>query len=246
MNAIKVTWQILWVLSLLALPAAQIGRAQPIPMITLLTPTEESTVVSPIEISAEINLGDASLVRIALTNGQNDVISRQIHRVSALGDETLTYTGSLAYEIPNDSATARLSLMLIDSLNRPLCLRSAELTLMSNGSAAFQTLTPESPWLVITSPEPDELISGGEIRVAGQVTPLTANPVFFDLYSNSGRILMTRQLAVERPGNEIDFSIIIPYAVSVEQADALLVISQPASSNNEKIILDSLSLSISP
>lgn len=245
MTAIKLTLQIIWVLSLLAIPASSVRVSDPVPMITLITPAEGSTVVSPIEISAEMNLGDASLLRVTLTNGQNDNISRQLQRVSALGNETFTYTGSLPYEIPNEHAPARLSLMLIDSLNRPLCLRSVTLTLESNGSAAFQNLTSPSPWLVITSPEPGAVISGGEVLVTGQVTPLTGNPVFIDLYSDSGRILITRQIAVDQPGTEVDFSITIPYTVAAEQADALLVISQSASLFSEKIILDSLSLSIS-
>jgi hypothetical protein len=215
-------------------------------MITLITPAEGSTVVSPIEISAEMNLGDASLLWVALTNGQNDVISRQLHRVFASADELFAYTGSLPYEIPNEHAPARLSLMLIDDEGRPLCLRSVSLTLQTNGVADFQNSTPESPWLVITSPEPGAVISGGEVLVIGQVTPLTGNSVFIDLYSDSGRILMTRQLAVDQTGKKVDFSINIPYTVAVEQADALLVISQSTSLNSEKIILDSLPLFISP
>ena len=246
MTAIKLTWHILWVLSLLAIPASSAWVSESVPMITLLTPAEGSTVVSPIEIRAEMNLGKASLLRVVLTNGQNNVISRQLHRVSASDDDLLDYVASLPFEIPTESTPARLSLMLVDDKGRPLCLRSAALTLQSNGSAAFQTHTPASPWLVITSPEPGELISGGEIQVAGQVTPLTGNPVFFDLYSDSGRILVTRQLAVEGPGIEIDFSITIPYAVTGEQADALLVIRQSTSPYNETIILDSLPFTISP
>lgn len=246
MNAIKRTWQILWVLFLLALPAVQTGAAQPTPMITLLTPTEGSSVISPIEISAEMNLGDASLVRVSLTNGQNDVISRQLHLISASDDELFAYTASLPFEIPAESTPARLSLMLIDDNGRPLCLRSTKLTLQSNENAALQTPTPEQSWLVITTPKPGALITGGKIQVTGQVTPLTDNPVFFELYSDSGRVLVTIQLAIEQPGNEVDFSITIPNTVTTEQADALLVISQSASLYNEKIILDSLSLSISP
>ena len=246
MTAIKLAWHILWILSLLAIPAAQGGVAQSTPMIALLTPTEGSTVVSPIEISAEMRPGDASLLRVSLTNEQNQVISRQLHYVSASGDEPFDYTAVLPFEIPTESSPALLSLMLIDKQNRPLCLRAAALTLESDGTAVFQTLTPASPWLVITSPEPGDLISGGEIRVIGEVTPLTAKPVIFDLYSDSGRILVTIQLAVEGPGTAVDFTLTIPYMFSSEQADALLVIRQSASSNNGTIILDSLPLKISP
>ncbi len=246
MAAIKLTWQILWILSLLAIPTAGQGVAQPAPMIALLTPTEGSIMISPIAVSAEMTLGEASLVRLEMTNGQNQTIARQLHRVNASTDDLFEYAASLPFEIPTESAPARLSLMLIDSQNRPLCLRSAALTLQSDGNAVFQTLTPSSPWLVITSPEPDDLISGGEIEVTGQVTPLTDNPVFFELYSNSGRILMTIQLAVEQPGTAVDFTLTIPYTIPAEQADALLVIRQSTSPYNETIILDSLSFTISP
>lgn len=246
MTAIKLTLQIIWVLSLLAIPAAQGGMAQSAPKIVLLTPTEGSTVISPIEIRAEMSLGDASLLRVALTNGQNNVLSRQLHYVSAPGDEPFDYTASLPFEIPTESTPALLSLMLIDKQNRPICVRSSALTLQSSGNAVSQTAAPVSPWLGITTPEPDDLITGGEIQVTGEVTPLTGNPVIFDLYSDSGRILVTMQLAVEQPGTAVDFSLTIPYVFNSEQLDALLVIRQSASSFNGTIILDSLPLKISP
>ena len=246
MTTIKLTWQIIWLLSLLVIPASQGAVSQPAPMIALITPVEGSTVVSPIEISAEMNLGEASLLRVALTTGQNEVISRQLHRVSALDEGLFVYSGSLPFEIPNENAPGWLSLTLIDSQNRPLCLRSASLIIHASGDAEVKTNESQAPWLVISSPEPGELISGGEIQVTGQVTPLTGNPVFFELYSEGGRVLITIQLAVVQPGSAMDFTLIIPYTVTSEQEDALLAISQSADAYNQAIILDSLPLSISP
>ena len=229
----------------LALLPPGTGTAENAPRIVWLTPGGGSRVVSPIQVSAEIQPEPDGLVRIELLDRQGQTISRQLLRLDADHNETLqAFTAALPFEIPGDEEGALLTLALLDAYYQPLALRSAEITLHSDGDTQI-TPSSQPPWLTITAPIPMETVSGGNLVVEGTITPITQKPIIFELTTEKGAVIGSKQLAVEEPGNAQSFKIPLTYTTTITRT-VRLVIRQTIDPYSANVILDSLPVILNP
>lgn len=246
MQNLRRTGLILYFILVLSLLTSKTGTALPSPLMTILTPGDGSVVTAPIHVSAEVQPGTDDLIRLTLTDQNNNVIARQLLRIEADNQSPIQFETWLSYEIPKESTQALLTLATQDTYHRPETLRSALLTLKSSGEAVIQSHQTEDQWLTITYPEPLDIISGGQFLVSGTVTPLTENPIFFELITDSGGVVGSSQLAVPAVGEPFDFEMPLSYAFITSNRDVRLVIRQTIDTYATNIILDSLPLTLTP
>jgi hypothetical protein len=222
------------------------GSASMIPSLILKNPGDDSLVASPIIISAELCVQENFLVRVSLTDRSGTVIARKLLRLDTSGNTFSNLSTDLLFEIPGDASEGLLSISLLDVYGRPVALRSASITLLSSGEPRIESPSQNSDWLTITQPQPGEDLSGGEVHVTGMVTPLVERPVFFELITDSGGQIGTKQLQVISTEEAFSFDVSIPYGFITERRDVRLVIRQNETKFEENIILDSVLIFLSP
>ncbi len=222
------------------------GSASKNSILTLESPGDGSRVTTPIQLSVQIKSQDQVLIRITLTDRSGTVIARQLLPMDTNAEAFFNFYSKLAFEIPRDTSEALLSIALLDTANRPITLRSSSVILLSEGEDQILSSDPMEEWLTITQPQAGEALSGGLVRVEGTVTPLVEGPVFFELVTDSGGQIGTRQLPVGSAGEFIDFDINIPYGYINQMRDVRLVVRQRDNNFGQSIILDSMPIFLSP
>ena len=190
--------------------------------------------------------GAENLVRVSLVDGQGDLLVRQVIRLDGSPVDALEWTTQLAFEIPGESAPAMLLVTTLDHAQRPIAVRTVELTLQGAGNVEVSpTFIPE-PWLKITQPDPGAVIHTSPLVVIGQVAPINDNPVSFSLVNERGFAIITRQLIVEKHGEAIDFEVSLPFSSTYAIRDMRLIIRQASMITSVNAILDSLPITIEP
>lgn len=222
------------------------GRAQPVEPITILTPGESSLVTAPIEVSALVFPGEDGLIRVTLVDQQQNLLARQLLRVTAPTDAAIEFTTQLAFEIPGESTPAILTIATQDEAHRPLALRSAGLALQMGGDDRIEPHPIVDPWLKINQPQPGVLITQSPMLVKGTVTPLNNKPIIIELLTERGGAIVSKQLAVESPGEPMAFEVSLIYSPPATVREMRLVIRQPADIIGVDAILDSLPFLLAP
>lgn len=185
-------------------------------------------------------------MRITLVDRNNTLLTRQLLRMDTPADDnaTIQFTTWLPFEIPTNSTRALLTFATTDSHHQTIALRSVQLTLLTDGKAHITT-TSQSSWLTITAPTPMETISGGNLVVEGTITPITQKPIIFELTTEKGAVIGSKQLAVEEPGNAQSFKIPLTYTTTITRT-VRLVIRQTIDPYAANVILDSLPVILNP
>ena len=222
------------------------SQAQPVERIAILAPGENSLVTTPIEITAVVFPGDDGLIRVTLVDKHQNLLTRQLLRVESPSDTAIEFTTSLVFEIPAETSTANLTIATQDHLHRPLALRSIGLDLASSGEAQIQAQLANDPWLTVTHPEPGAMIGESPMLITGTVRPINENPIVFELLNERGGAIVSKQLAVGAPSENLDFEFFLAYPPAANMRDMRLVIRQSAGWLGVEAILDSLPVTIIP
>lgn len=233
------------ILSLIMLSSLS-ASAQPLPPVTVVTPGENSQVISPIEVLARVHPGEDGLLRLTLVDRSGDLLARQLVRVDAPGESTVEFFSQLAFEIPKETNTGILTVMTQDHNHRPVALRSVNVTLARDGEAIIEPQTSPEPWLTVTHPEPGMVIQSSPLLVIGTVTPINDFPLIFELLTERGGAIISKQLAVETPGQPMNFEVPLVYPPVTGGHDMRLIIRQPSGWVGVDAILDSVPITIAP
>jgi hypothetical protein len=222
------------------------GIAQPVEPIIIVSPGDGSVVTAPIELTAMVQPGADGLVRVSLFDKQGELLARQVMQLSESNSDALEWTTQLAFEIPGESAPAILVVTTMDHAQRPIAVRTAGLSLQRAGYAKIEPTDFTGPWLQIDQPEHGTVIDTSPLVVRGQVRPINDYPVIFSLVTERGGAIVARQLAVETPGEPINFEIVLPFTPTSTIRNMRLTIRQGSKINGVYAILDSLPISIEP
>lgn len=237
---------LLWVLVGLGWILSNPGQAQPVEPIMILSPGEGSVVTAPIEVTALVQPGAENLVRVTLVDRQGDLLARQVMRLNGSQLDAVEWTTQVAFEIPGESPPAILSVTTLDQAQRPIAVRTVGLSLLGAGVVKIEPTVSSDPWLMITQPDPGTVINTSPLVVKGQVKPINDNPLIFSLVTERGGVIVARQLTVEKPGEDIDFEISMPFTPTSEVRDMRLIIRQTSNIIGINSILDSLLITITP
>jgi hypothetical protein len=220
--------------------------AQPGQHIIILSPGAHSEVTAPIHVTGLVYPGEGALVRVTLVDQQENLLTRQVLRISGSHHEVVEFTAELAFEIPGERTAAILTVLTQDHVNRPIAISSVPLTLQGSGESRIEPQLSVDPWLEINQPKPGAVINDSPMIVSGTVRPINDRPVIFELINERGSVIVTRQMAVETVGEMVAFEIPLPYLPSSRIRDMRLVIRQSSGIAGVNAILDSLPLTIVP
>lgn len=239
-------WWVVGFLLIFSLLPSRTGISQQPPTITILSPGNSSTVTSPIPFSAELEPGEDGLVRVTLTGQNGQLLVRQLLRWAPQGEPRSQFTTELVFEIPTSSIKALITIETQDKYHRPMAARGVLLTLHSSGQSELQPPPSPEPWIMITSPLAYKAISAGEFVVIGTAIPVTEKPIIFELITETGGVIGSKQLAVDRPGEPFTFEVPLTYDFITSTREVRLVMRQTVDPYGENIVLDSLPLFLTP
>lgn len=222
------------------------ASAQPVQPVTILTPGASSLVTTPIEVTALVFPGEDGLIRLTLVDRNQNLLARQLLRVETPNESAIEFSTLLAFEIPMETQTAILTVATQDHAHRPLSLRSVNITLAGSGEDVVPPVQSTQPWLTITAPEPGGVIRSAPMLITGTVTPVNSNPIVFELLTERGGAIVSKQLAVETPGEPMDFEVPLIFPPVTEPRHMRLIIRQSAGLLGVDAILDSLPVIIVP
>lgn len=212
----------------------------------ILSPGEGSVVTSPIQFSAIFKPDKDGLVRVSLIDQNNQLLVRKLGRWASQGNSHSQFTTQIVFELPSESTLGLLTLETQDKYHRPMTTRGVMLTLRSTGSSELQPAPTPEPWITITYPQPYQVISDGEFVVKGIATPMTTKPIIFELITETGGVIGSKQLAVENPGETLTFDVSLSYAYITSTRDVRLIMRQTVDPYGRNIVLDSLPLFLTP
>ncbi|HVN56031.1 MAG TPA: Gmad2 immunoglobulin-like domain-containing protein [Anaerolineaceae bacterium] len=218
----------------------------PLSYLYITHPGPLSRVTSPITLLAQVIPGAGGVVRIELIGEDGRVLVREIERYNMPPGTRFGIGPDLAFEIPGVAEAARLQVSVFDPRGRPVAKTSVRLILLSLGDAEINPVDDFQEPFYVTSPRPDDVISGGAVSVQGRMRALNANPIVFELFDEKGQVVGSRQIAPPSTnGSYQPFSAEIPYSVK-QKTSIRLVIRQPDDGIPGDIALSSLTLTLKP
>ena len=166
-------------------------------------------------------------MRIELLGEDGRLLTREITQHTANPNQRVSLSTDLDFEIEAVAETGTLILSVDDAFGRTTALSSNEIILLSAGPSDINPGGDLLAPIAILEPEANSLTEGGELLVTGLARPATGQPLVIELFTQDGKIVGSRQAAVEEglPGEHRFFTAIVPYTLS-EPTQILLVIRE--------------------
>jgi len=130
----------------------------------------------------------------------------------------------IPFEIPAAAEVGRITISTLDKLGRIQSLNSVHVLLLSSGSNEITPAGNPSEPVGVVSPVLDEPVSGGVLKVRGDVWPFNLNPVILDLVGPNNKSIGLRILTLDTLHPQL-MDTTIPYKVT-EPTLARLTIRQ--------------------
>ena len=245
----KVSFSLLGLMILLMLSAFdQIQPPAPIPTATIaiITPSNGSMVMSPIKLETKIACDPGEILRIELTDKQERLLFRKLILPDCRSNVSLELKELIYFDAPSGNTKTRLAISLIDPEDITRAIASSELLLSQDNSSINIAKDSQSNFIII-SPAENTLLSHGKFPVSGWIRPVEQTPVIFELLSDTGGLISSRQIAIPKDyaGEYFFFDINIPFSIP-RIRNAILIIRQMGSSIPGNIALESFTFQVSP
>lgn len=246
MNRLSILFRSILLITLLAASGSfSLGFSFSPPTIAIISPGENSVVISPIDLEVEFQLANLHLVRVSLLDQTGLTLARQLLRLDQDSRQTSTINLAISFDVPFESMPALLSVEALDDDDRVINLRSIIVMLQSSGRAGIQPPSAVAPWLLLDKVEISTETNNPALSLAGTVTPLTDKPIHFEIYTTEGQFIGARQLAVEYLGEVMDFNILVPIT-RFDGETAFLYARQTDGRFLSNRILDSFIIDLTP
>lgn len=191
--------------------------------IQISAPGPMSKVISPITLRMNIVAGESEKVQIDLYGEDGRLLTRSVKNVPTSG-RGVPQQIRVAFEIPAAAEVGRLTVSTTDKLGRLQSLNSVRLLLLSSGINEINPPGNPSEPVGVFNPEIEEEVTGGVLRIRGDVWPFNLKPVILELIDEDGRSMGLRILNLEQLEPQL-FETTLPYKVS-EATLARLTIRQ--------------------
>lgn len=197
----------------------------PFGTIQILNPGPLSRVTSPFLLRAYFLPGESGRVQIELLGEDGRILMREIKIYNSPPAARVAMSTEISYEITAAAELGRIQIGTVDENGRTSALASVDIILLSIGDAEDNPAGDNFEAIVIQQPDPNALIQGGTMRVSGLARPRSEGPLMIELHTNEGKIVGTRQVAVEssEAGQYGNFAIDVPYNISAPTPVRLMV-----------------------
>jgi hypothetical protein len=191
--------------------------------IQISAPGPMSKVVSPINLKMNIIAGESEKVEIDLYGEDGRLLTRNLKRVPISGKGVLQQI-KVPFEIRAAAEVGRLTVSTLDKAGRIQSLNSVHVLLLSSGTNEINPPGNPSEPVGVVSPPLEEPVSGGVLKVRGDVWPFNLNPVILELVDPANKPIGLRILTLDNLNPQL-MDTTIPYKVS-EPTLARLTIRQ--------------------
>ncbi len=187
-------------------------QAQSPAEITFHQPLPFSSLLSPVQVQADLIDNFKGSVRLELVDSRGKVISRKviaahdcakgvtpppesIYSTWICTQATARVITALHFGINSEKETARLQIALVDSTQRVRSLNSLPLTLLAKGKIQTPPTPAPAERITILQPAPNASLRGKTMTVSG-TAPLTKSlPLRVEVISANGKVINTRMVS---------------------------------------------------
>lgn len=219
----------------------------PAAAIQIRAPGPASKVTSPFLLHAVAPTGPEGNVRVELIGEDGRLLAGGLRTYNVPANERVTIALKIEYEIAAVAEAGRLQIGVEDEHGRLMAQTSVDLILLSLGNADLNPPGEALEAILIQAPQPNALIQGGLLRVAGLARTRASPILTVELLAADGTILSTRQaevLSLDSRGYGV-FAVDLPYQVEAP-GRARLRVWEPGKRIPGMVYLSSLEVMLSP
>jgi hypothetical protein len=200
-------------------PSIPYGRIQ------IIAPGPLSKVVSPFNVKAFLVPGASGVVKMELLGEDGRLLMREVRIYDTPPGVQVTVGLEMSFEISGVAEAGRVQVSVEDEYKRTVALSSVDVILLSLGESDLNPPGDLLEDILIQEPVPNALIQGGTMLVSGLARTHTLGPLMIELQTDDGRIIGTRQVAVDDSidGHHSTFMIDVPYTINTPTKARLLV-----------------------
>jgi hypothetical protein len=209
-----------------------------------------SKIVTHYRMEAMVLPGADGLVSVRLVGEDGRFIINQLLDYSYHTESSLWIAPYLDFESSAAAELARLEVGTQDKFGRRISLSSVDLILMSVGkNQVNDSAVVYEPYL-IRYPANEQIVSGGEVWVAGLADPVSTNPLVLELIDEEGNVLGSAQIPIEEPTGDLShtpFGVGIPYVLEDPMTPVRLILRQESDGRIPgTVALSSIELTLIP
>jgi len=222
----------------------------PLAKMHITKPGEFSKIVTHYRMEAMVLPGADGLVSVRLVGEDGRYIINQLLDYSYHTESSLWIAPYLDFESSAAAELARLEVGTQDKFGRRISLSTVDLILMSVGKNQINdSAILHEPYL-IRYPANEQVVSGGEVWVAGLVDPVSSNPLVLELIDEKGTVLGSREIPIAEPTGDLShtpFGVGIPYTVTENLTPVRLILRQESDGRIPgTVALSSIELTLIP
>jgi len=221
----------------------------PLAGIRITRPGLLSRVLSPFRLEASAIPAPDGWIQLALIGEDGRILFNRSLRYAQFTSGQVFIQEEIEFSISGVAETARLILYTLDGFDRMISLSSVDLVLLSLGEEQISPPVSLREPLFIIRPYINEPFSGNLITVRGLISPVSNQPVIFEVISEQNTVLFSTSLdagPVTPERSYIPFEITIPYTVQ-SFTRARLTLRQDSDSRVPGCVaLSSQTISLSP
>jgi hypothetical protein len=209
-----------------------------------------SKIVTHYRMEAMVLPGADGLVSVRLVGEDGRFIVNQLLDYSYHTESSLWIAPYLDFESSAAAELARLEVGTQDKFGRRISLSTVDLILMSVGKNQINDSAIVYEPYLIRYPDPEQVVSGGEVWVAGLADPVSSKPLVLELIDEEGNVLGTRQIPIEEPTGDLShtpFGVGIPYILEENMTSVRLILRQESDGRIPgTVALSSIELTLLP
>jgi hypothetical protein len=182
----------------------------------ILKPGDGSQVLSPFPMRVAVKPDDNSVVRFELLGVDGQLLMRDVRTFETLDPDWITMGSEISFGINSAAEPGRLLVSIEDEHGRLKSVTSIDLVLLTEGDQELSPPDDKMENIVIEAPQVNLLIQDGTMRVMGKARLRVSNPLRIQIVTSDGKIVGTRQVAVNPvEGSQYGtFAIDVPYSIS--------------------------------
>jgi hypothetical protein len=185
-----------------------------------------SKVISPIDLRAFIETRLAGPAQVELYGEDGRLLYRKTLRTYSFDGQDARLALMIPFEVRAAGELGRLQISTLDAYQRLTALGSVHLLLLSSGDNQITPSGDLRESVLVDSPGANAEVSGGQVDLVGKMQPQNKLPVFAELVTVDGEVLISRVLMLAAPdGSYQPFEVSLPYQVD-SRTPALLIIRQ--------------------
>jgi len=214
-----------------SLPTLRSPRRATITPTTVPQPGPDSGAIQiqapgPLHLRGYVIPGFNSMARIELFGEDGRVLVRKIERLYTIF-EWAYFVEDIPFDVHAAGELGRLSISTQDAYGRTIAMNSVHLLLLSEGDSLINLPDKPEERCIIDLPNSKTQISGGSVKVSGEMRPADPLPLVVELIAQDRSVLSSRLVAVTPTADDgyVPFSIDVPYSLS-RPAWVLLVVRQ--------------------